>query len=148
MQVASRLFLVWAVVQPFADQLSLADSVAFRCMVVAWSITEIVRYSFYAVPLWFGCKNPGWLTWCRYAISIHSFYLLVLSSSLVQMFCFSLICDCLWFNYYCLCFNCYRFSLICDCSCFNFDCLWFKWTWFDCDRLCLSFYLLFLILWW
>lgn len=62
MQVASRLLLVWGVVHPFpAVALS---SPFYTSMLVAWSVTEFIRYSFFAFSL------SGWqprpLTWLRY----------------------------------------------------------------------------------
>lgn len=34
-------------------------------MLVAWSVTEVVRYGFFATSLGFG-RVPGWLMWLRY----------------------------------------------------------------------------------
>lgn len=34
-------------------------------MLLAWSITEIIRYSYFAVNLTYG-KVPGFMTWLRY----------------------------------------------------------------------------------
>ena len=62
MQVASRLLLVWGVVYPFpAVALS---SPFYTSMLVAWSVTEVIRYSFFAFSLsgW----QPRLLVWLRY----------------------------------------------------------------------------------
>eukprot|EP00048_Salpingoeca_helianthica_P005841 m.92232 g.92232 ORF g.92232 m.92232 type:complete len:782 (-) comp13770_c4_seq1:67-2412(-) len=60
-QVFSRLMLVWAVVYLFPNVTALP---AFAYMVLAWSITEVIRYSWYAAKDLSGA--PSFLTWCRY----------------------------------------------------------------------------------
>ncbi|CAG8689695.1 4546_t:CDS:2, partial [Scutellospora calospora] len=47
-QIASRLFLVWGVVDIFPE---VQSHWAFTTMAIAWSITECVRYSYYAFNL-------------------------------------------------------------------------------------------------
>ncbi|CAG8534826.1 6390_t:CDS:2, partial [Cetraspora pellucida] len=47
-QIASRLFLVWGVVDIFPE---VQSHWAFTTMTIAWSITECVRYSYYAFNL-------------------------------------------------------------------------------------------------
>lgn len=61
MQVASRLFLVWAV-NYVVPEIHMHWS--FTTMVIAWSIAEIVRYSFYTFHLTSGV--PGIVSWARY----------------------------------------------------------------------------------
>jgi very-long-chain (3R)-3-hydroxyacyl-CoA dehydratase len=63
-QVASRLILVWAIVARFD---ATHASPVYTTMVVAWSLTEVPRYAYYALP-----RPPPWLTWLRYS----TFYLL------------------------------------------------------------------------
>ncbi|KAK8933034.1 hypothetical protein H634G_07275 [Metarhizium anisopliae BRIP 53293] len=67
MQVFSRLLLVWPVVNtwPF-----LALSPFYTSMLVAWSVTEVVRYSYFALSL--AGALPSFLTWLRYSM----FYIL------------------------------------------------------------------------
>ena len=48
MQVSSRLFIVWFVLNSFPK---VQGSIAVSTMILAWSITEIVRYSFYFCAL-------------------------------------------------------------------------------------------------
>ncbi|KAI5121580.1 hypothetical protein M0805_000759 [Coniferiporia weirii] len=61
MQVASRLFLVWGV----AEQFEVARTTPlYASMVFAWSLTEVVRYTFYACSL-IGVE-PYALLWLRY----------------------------------------------------------------------------------
>lgn len=64
MQVASRLLLVWGIDQLFPDVTS--QSGAYASMVVAWSITEILRYSYYAINL--QGTVPEFLMWLRYTL--------------------------------------------------------------------------------
>lgn len=61
MQVASRIVLVWGIVQPFPH---VANVTAFTTMVVAWGITETVRYPYYYFAL--NNRIPRFLEWLRY----------------------------------------------------------------------------------
>ena len=63
MQVASRFLLVWGIVYFFPAVAVLNPT--YTTMLVAWSTTEVIRYSYFAVNISFG-KVPGWLTWLRY----------------------------------------------------------------------------------
>ncbi|KAG6002462.1 hypothetical protein E4U21_003028 [Claviceps maximensis] len=67
MQVSSRLLLVWPVVNtwPF-----LAASPFYPSMLLAWSVTEVIRYSYFALSL--AGMLPPVLTWVRYT----TFYVL------------------------------------------------------------------------
>ncbi|KAG5962925.1 hypothetical protein E4U58_003717 [Claviceps cyperi] len=67
MQVASRLLLVWPIVNtwPF-----LALSPFYASMLLAWSVTEVIRYSYFALSL--AQMLPRALTWVRYT----TFYVL------------------------------------------------------------------------
>ncbi|KZV70086.1 PTPLA-domain-containing protein [Peniophora sp. CONT] len=67
MQVASRLYLVWGIADRFA---SAQSSPYFATMVLSWSITECIRYPFYALGL--VGSEPGFLLWLRYT----TFYIL------------------------------------------------------------------------
>ena len=62
MQVSSRLLLVWPIVNtwPF-----LAFSPFYSSMLIAWSVTEVIRYSYFALSL--SGALPAWLTWVRYS---------------------------------------------------------------------------------
>lgn len=76
MQVASRIVVIWGVVDTFAPGLGLGarngswnNQLAYTGMLSAWSITEIVRYGYFVAFLWQGANAaavPGWLTWARY----------------------------------------------------------------------------------
>ncbi|KAL8628896.1 hypothetical protein Q9189_005389 [Teloschistes chrysophthalmus] len=62
LQVASRLLLVWAVVDRFP---SVTTSTPFySSMLLAWSATEVVRYSYFVLNL--RGSVPGFMTWLRY----------------------------------------------------------------------------------
>jgi very-long-chain (3R)-3-hydroxyacyl-CoA dehydratase len=62
MQVASRLFLMWAVCYPFPE---LNGSAWYSSMLLAWSTTEVIRYSYFALKQFDAV--PGWLHWLRYS---------------------------------------------------------------------------------
>ncbi|KAF7376092.1 FCP1-like proteiny domain-containing protein [Mycena sanguinolenta] len=63
MQVASRLWIVWGIVQQFDVA---RTSPLYTSCVLAWSITEVVRYSFYACSL-LGSEPPV-LLYLRYTM--------------------------------------------------------------------------------
>ncbi|KAL9633256.1 MAG: hypothetical protein Q9204_003470 [Flavoplaca sp. TL-2023a] len=62
LQVASRIVLVWAVV----DQSPAATSTSpfYSSMLIAWSATEVVRYSYFVLNL--RGSVPAFMTWLRY----------------------------------------------------------------------------------
>lgn len=61
MQVSSRLLLVWGVVDRFPN---LAKSAGYSSMLIAWSVTEVVRYSYFTFTL--SGFSPAFITWLRY----------------------------------------------------------------------------------
>jgi very-long-chain (3R)-3-hydroxyacyl-CoA dehydratase len=63
MQVASRFALVWGAVHHYP---LIAASPAYSSMLLAWSITEVVRYLFFALSLGTGAE-PSPLKWMRYS---------------------------------------------------------------------------------
>jgi very-long-chain (3R)-3-hydroxyacyl-CoA dehydratase len=63
MQVSSRLLLVWGIVHPFPH---VALSTFYTSMLLAWSLTEVIRYSFFALSLSVGSDAFPPLTWLRY----------------------------------------------------------------------------------
>ena len=64
LQVVSRFVLVWFIAKFFPE--STAASPAFTSMLLAWSVTEIIRYSYFALYLRDG-EVPETLTWLRYS---------------------------------------------------------------------------------
>ena len=68
-QVFSRLLIVWGICQALPN--SPANSHwCYITLSLSWSITEIIRYSYYATNL--AGPVPQWLTWLRYT----TFYVL------------------------------------------------------------------------
>lgn len=91
MQVLSRLTLVWGILTPTTFAAATRPSVAYSSMLLAWSVTEIIRYSYFVFNLQgarrrtrsdsggpgsggtgtetgtgSGDKVPSWLVWARY----------------------------------------------------------------------------------
>ncbi|KAL8735979.1 MAG: hypothetical protein Q9166_000541 [cf. Caloplaca sp. 2 TL-2023] len=62
LQVLSRLLLVWAIVDRFPTETS--TSPFYSTMLIAWSATEVVRYSYFVLNL--RGSVPGFMTWLRY----------------------------------------------------------------------------------
>ncbi|WVQ79523.1 hypothetical protein IAT38_001622 [Cryptococcus sp. DSM 104549] len=65
-QVASRVWTVWGVVEAAPGVTH--DSPLFTTMLFAWSLTEVVRYTFYALSL-LSISSPA-LNWLRYSTFI------------------------------------------------------------------------------
>lgn len=61
MQVASRILLVWGIGEHFPEA---AQHWAYATMLVAWSVTEVIRYSYFALNL--SASPPYFLSWLRY----------------------------------------------------------------------------------
>lgn len=68
MQVFSRFLLVWAIVDTYPA--ATAPSVFYSSMLIAWSVTEVIRYSYFVMNL--RGEVPQFLTWLRY----NTFYVL------------------------------------------------------------------------
>jgi very-long-chain (3R)-3-hydroxyacyl-CoA dehydratase len=78
MQVASRLTLVWGVVGAYPQIIATINTfgraaagenggpTAFFGILVAWSVTECIRYGFFVWKEGIDTKVPPWLTWLRY----------------------------------------------------------------------------------
>ena len=62
MQVASRLMLMWGISHPFP---ALNASAWYSSMLIAWSTTEVIRYTFFALKQFDAV--PGALNWLRYS---------------------------------------------------------------------------------
>jgi len=79
-QVFSRVYVVWAILYMCpTSQLS----IGFPMLLFAWTITEIIRYSMYAVSL---VGNPPYfLTWLRYTFFIIA-YPVGVSGELICMY--------------------------------------------------------------
>lgn len=79
-QVASRLFVTWAIAHSVPE---IQDSPGVTAFVLAWSITEVIRYSFYAFSLI--NSLPYFLQWCRYTF-FFILYPVGVSGELVAIF--------------------------------------------------------------
>ena len=65
MQVASRFLLVHLIASPWAFPFSTRHSPAYTTMLLAWSVTEVIRYSYFVFSL-SGVGVPKLWTWLRY----------------------------------------------------------------------------------
>jgi very-long-chain (3R)-3-hydroxyacyl-CoA dehydratase len=78
MQVASRLMIVWGVVGAYPQIVATTNTfgraaagtsggpIAFSGILVAWSVTECIRYGFFVWKEGIDARIPSWLTWLRY----------------------------------------------------------------------------------
>jgi len=64
-QVFSRVFLVWGIAYSVPE---IQNTIAVPLFLVAWCITEVIRYAYYAFGL-LG-STPEIITWCRYTFFI------------------------------------------------------------------------------
>lgn len=62
-QIGSRLFLTWGILWSFPETQS---HILVTSLVISWSITEIIRYSFFGLKEMLGFA-PSWLLWLRYS---------------------------------------------------------------------------------
>ncbi|KAL8167630.1 hypothetical protein V2J09_009129 [Rumex salicifolius] len=62
-QILSRLFLVWGVLYRFPE---IRIHFLVSSLVLSWSLTEIIRYSFFGLKEAFGF-TPSFLLWLRYS---------------------------------------------------------------------------------
>ncbi|KAK2559919.1 Very-long-chain (3R)-3-hydroxyacyl-CoA dehydratase 2 [Acropora cervicornis] len=79
-QVASRLFVTWAIAHSVPQ---IHDSPGVMAFIFAWSITEVIRYSFYAFSLI--NSLPYFLQWCRYTF-FYILYPIGVTGELVTMY--------------------------------------------------------------
>lgn len=66
-QVFSRLLIVFGIMQVLPNSPA-NHHWAYITLTLAWSITEVVRYSYYASNLRDAAAVPYWLTWLRYSL--------------------------------------------------------------------------------
>jgi len=62
-QIGSRLFLTWGILWSFPET---RFHILVTTLVISWSITEIIRYSFFGMKEALGF-TPSWLLWLRYS---------------------------------------------------------------------------------
>ncbi|KAJ7943726.1 Very-long-chain (3R)-3-hydroxyacyl-CoA dehydratase [Quillaja saponaria] len=65
-QISSRLFVTWGILWSFPETRS---HVLVSSLLISWSITEIIRYSFFGMKEALGFA-PSWLLWLRYSTFI------------------------------------------------------------------------------
>ncbi|XP_057967704.1 very-long-chain (3R)-3-hydroxyacyl-CoA dehydratase PASTICCINO 2A [Malania oleifera] len=62
-QISSRLFVTWGILWSFPET---QNHILVSSLIISWSITEIIRYSFFGMKEAFG-SAPFWLLWLRYS---------------------------------------------------------------------------------
>ncbi|VVB18300.1 unnamed protein product [Arabis nemorensis] len=62
-QIGSRLFLTWGILYSFPE---VRSHLLVSSLVISWSITEIIRYSFFGLKEALGFA-PSWHLWLRYS---------------------------------------------------------------------------------
>ncbi|EMS50306.1 hypothetical protein TRIUR3_19358 [Triticum urartu] len=62
-QIGSRLFVTWGILWSFPET---RTHILVSSLVISWSITEIIRYSFFGTKELFG-SAPSSLLWLRYS---------------------------------------------------------------------------------
>ncbi|KAJ6799241.1 putative very-long-chain (3R)-3-hydroxyacyl-CoA dehydratase PASTICCINO 2A [Iris pallida] len=60
-QISSRLYVAWGILWSFPET---RQHVLVSSLVISWSITEIIRYSFFGLKEALG-SAPSWLLWLR-----------------------------------------------------------------------------------
>uniref|UniRef100_A0ACD5V9G2 Uncharacterized protein n=1 Tax=Avena sativa TaxID=4498 RepID=A0ACD5V9G2_AVESA len=62
-QILERTYVTWGILWSFPEAQS---HILVTSLVLSWSITEVVRYSFFGMRETFGFE-PSWLLWLRYS---------------------------------------------------------------------------------
>ncbi|KAL6993208.1 Very-long-chain (3R)-3-hydroxyacyl-CoA dehydratase PASTICCINO 2 [Sarracenia purpurea var. burkii] len=62
-QIGSRLYVTWGILWSFPET---RTHILVSSLVISWSITEIIRYSFFGTKEALG-SAPSWLLWLRYS---------------------------------------------------------------------------------
>ncbi|OMO56258.1 Protein-tyrosine phosphatase-like, PTPLA [Corchorus capsularis] len=62
-QIGSRLYLTWGILYSFPE---MRTHILVTSLVISWSLTEIIRYSFFGLKEAFGFA-PSWHLWLRYS---------------------------------------------------------------------------------
>ncbi|KAJ4779273.1 Very-long-chain (3R)-3-hydroxyacyl-CoA dehydratase [Rhynchospora pubera] len=115
-QIGSRLFVTWGILHSFPET---RTHILVSSLVISWSLTEIIRYSFFGMKEALGF-TPSWLLWLRYStflllyptgitsevglIYIALPYIKVTDNPIIKEFVFLFIFYPLW-NSYQLCTN-------------------------------------------
>ncbi|KAE8784157.1 very-long-chain (3R)-3-hydroxyacyl-CoA dehydratase PASTICCINO 2A-like [Hordeum vulgare] len=62
-QISGRLYITWGILWGFREA---QPHIFVTSLIISWSITEIIRYSFFGMKETFGFA-PYWLLWLRYS---------------------------------------------------------------------------------
>ncbi|TXG60089.1 hypothetical protein EZV62_014662 [Acer yangbiense] len=62
-QISSRLYVTWGILWSFPQ---IQTHILVSSLVISWSVTEIIRYSFFGMKEAFGF-TPSWFLWLRYS---------------------------------------------------------------------------------
>ncbi|KMZ70366.1 hydroxyacyl-CoA dehydratase [Zostera marina] len=62
-QISSRLYVTWGILWSFPET---RNHVLVSSLIISWSLTEIIRYSFFGTKEALGFA-PSWLLWLRYS---------------------------------------------------------------------------------
>lgn len=62
-QISSRLYVTWGILWSFPQT---QNHILVSSLVISWSLTEIIRYSFFGMKEALGFA-PSWLLWLRYS---------------------------------------------------------------------------------
>ncbi|KAI9165329.1 hypothetical protein LWI28_011976 [Acer negundo] len=62
-QISSRLYVTWGILWSFPQ---IQTHILVSSLVISWSVTEIIRYSFFGMKESFGF-TPSWFLWLRYS---------------------------------------------------------------------------------
>ncbi|KAH7566835.1 hypothetical protein JRO89_XS08G0243200 [Xanthoceras sorbifolium] len=62
-QISSRLYVTWGILWSFPQ---IQTHLLVSSLVISWSVTEIIRYSFFGMKEAFGF-TPSWFLWLRYS---------------------------------------------------------------------------------
>ncbi|XP_015696228.1 very-long-chain (3R)-3-hydroxyacyl-CoA dehydratase PASTICCINO 2A-like [Oryza brachyantha] len=65
-QITGRLFITWGILWSFPETHS---HILVTSLIISWSITEVIRYSFFGMQESFGF-TPSWFVWLRYSTFI------------------------------------------------------------------------------
>lgn len=98
LQVSSRLVLVWAVVNAYPRATS--PSPFYSSMLLAWSLSEIVRYTYFVLNLRRGSSGdrkgvPALVTWLRYNL-FYGLYPIGICSEMVLVWKASEVAESRW----------------------------------------------------
>lgn len=83
-QVFLRLLIVLGIVQVLPESPANFHW-AYITLLLAWSITEVIRYSYYAAHLAESTSMPYWLTWLRYS-AFYALYPMGVASEMTMIY--------------------------------------------------------------